>query len=91
MNILNISMLHILNICTHKKKVGSQEKVTSATISKERRRICCCYDDDDTIYDRGEKKVKCRSYLHDFSRTGCQSTCCFDISIGSILGPALLH
>ena len=35
MNILNISMLHILNICTctHKKKVGSQEKVTSATIS----------------------------------------------------------
>ena len=58
MNILNISMLHILNICTctHKKKVGSQEKVTSATISKERRRICCCYDDDDTIYDRGEKK-----------------------------------
>ena len=93
MNILNISMLHILNICTctHKKKVGSQEKVTSATIAKERRRICCCYDDDDTIYDRGEKKVKCRSYLHDFSRTGCQSTCCFDISIGSILGPALLH
>ena len=93
MNILNISMLHILNICTctHKKKVGSQEKVTSATISKERRRICFCYDDDDTIYDRGEKKVKCRSYLHDFSRTGCQSTCCFDISIGSILGPALLH
>ena len=88
-------MLHILNICTctHKKKVGSQEKVTSATISKERRRICCCYDDDDddTIYDRGEKKVKCRSYLHAFSRTGCQSTCCFDISIGSILGPALLH